>query len=151
MDPGNDPYQLLFQENKDEYTSDDDNEIANFYLQTSPSINYNTFQQTSPQNNEQQTHSSQTINTGPSNLVPTANISDIDFLNDDFELEVQSQDSQLNRILQEIDELKDENTTEFNPPNFTNPVTNKQTDQTTNEQNLADITTSIPTMQNSTF
>ncbi|CAC5369804.1 unnamed protein product [Mytilus coruscus] len=149
MDPDDDPYQLLFQENMDEYTSDDDNEIANFYLQTSPSINYYTFQQTSPQNNEQQPHPSQTINPGPSNLVPTAYISDIDFLDDDFELEVQSQDSQLNRILQEIDDdLKDESTTDFNPLNSINPLTNIQTDQTINKQNLADIPTSIPTMQN---
>ncbi|CAC5404708.1 unnamed protein product [Mytilus coruscus] len=82
MDPGDDPYQLLFQENMDEYTSDDDYEIANFYLQTSPSINYYTFKQTSPQNNEQKPHPSQITNP-----VPTANISDIDFLDDDFELE----------------------------------------------------------------
>ncbi|CAG2251418.1 unnamed protein product [Mytilus edulis] len=123
-----------------------DNEIANFYLQTRPSINYYTFQQTSPQmaQNNEQPHPSQTIIPGPSNLnlVQTANISDIDFLDDDFELEVQSQDSQLNKILQEIDDdLKDERTTYANPLNSMNPLTNIQSDQNLNEQNLADIPT----------
>ncbi|CAC5392202.1 unnamed protein product [Mytilus coruscus] len=110
------------------------------------------FNRQPPQNNKQQPHPSQTINPGPSNLVPTANISDIEFLDDDFELEVQSQNWQLNRILKEIDDdLKDKSTTDFNPLNFMNPLTNIQTDQTINEQNLADIPTSILTMQNSKF
>ena len=78
---GDDQYQLSFQENMDEYTTNDGNEIANFYLQTSPSINYYTFQQTSPQmaQNNEQPHPSKNINPGPSNLdlVPTSNISDL--------------------------------------------------------------------------
>ncbi|VDI62077.1 Hypothetical predicted protein [Mytilus galloprovincialis] len=100
------------------------------------------------QNNEQP-QPSQTINP---DLVQTANITDIDFLDDDFELEVQSQDFQLNEILQEInDDLKDERTTYANPLNSMNPLTNIQSDQNLNEQNLADIPTSIPSVENSKF
>lgn len=62
---------------------------------------------------------------------PMAFKANIDFLDDDFELKVQSEDSQSNRILKDSNnDIRDESTKELNSPDRMNSLINIHTDQT---------------------